>query len=80
MSKQDNEVDFFGIKLKVNNSKLAAMLSSNAVSDVVVLEERPERVSENEDKARVAGNHSTVFRAVPRKAFDRAPDELTDDT
>jgi hypothetical protein len=45
------EVEFFGIRLKVSNTRLASLLNSNVTDDVVVIADRAlalRRTSESE--------------------------------
>ena len=84
MSEQDDEVNFFGITIKVRNSKLAAVLNSDVTDDVVVVARRARHEGEVDDEAPeviaadpLAGSDA-VSGAMPGKAFDEAPDAEVD--
>ena len=53
-SDQDNELEFFGVKLKVKNSRLAELLNSSVTEDVQVIGARARDVFADtpEDDAR----------------------------
>ncbi len=52
------EVEFFGLRLKVNNPKLAALLNSGVTEDVVVIGRRALSVIRTEEEP-VAGRQGT---------------------
>ena len=85
MSEQDDEVNFFGITIKVRNSKLAAVLNSDVTDDVVVVARRARHEGEVDDEAPeviaadpLAGADA-VPGAAPEEAVDEAPDKAVDE-
>ena len=80
MSEQDDEVNFFGITIKVRNSKLAAVLNSDVTDDVVVVARRARHEGEVDDEAPevIAADPLAGSDAVSGAALDEAPDKAVD--
>ena len=85
MSEQDDEVNFFGITIKVRNSKLAAVLNSDVTEDVVVVARRARHEGEVDNEAPeviatdpLAGSDA-VSGAAPDRAVGEAPDKAVDE-
>ena len=85
MSGQDDEVNFFGITIKVRNSKLAAVLNSDVTDDVVVVARRARHEGEVDNEAPeviaadpLAGS-DPLSGVTPDKAVDEAPNAALDE-
>jgi hypothetical protein len=48
MAEDSSEVEFFGIRIKVKDPRLAALLNSNVTEDVVVVAQRAKDVFDEE--------------------------------
>ena len=78
---QSDEVNFFGITIKVRSSKLAAVLNSDVTDDVVVVARRVRHEGEvdNEAPEVIAADPLAGSDVAPDAAVDEAPDEAVDE-